>query len=63
MAKVSRIKDAEFRVPCNTCLNKRDCETRSEFVAQYFFAQFKDLHVSCHAYDPEWYRGIEGCLP
>lgn len=52
------------RAQCETCLFRRDCVRKNEFLPRFVFSLFKDSHERpfCGEYEPEWYRGIEGVL-
>lgn len=51
------------RLPCETCQESNaKCDLYAEFAAKFTFALLSDAPPGCPAYNPAWYRGLEGVV-
>jgi len=50
------------RLPCDNCRERKTCDMYAEFAPRFVFSLFEESRPYCQGYDPEWFRGIEGCL-
>lgn len=58
--RVNTVRKAPSRsLLCDHCADRQRCLRKAEFAREQFFSGQK---LGCSEYEPEWYRGIEGCL-
>lgn len=44
---------------CDHCSEQRRCLRQAEFAKELFLS---GLEAECIDYEPQWYKGIEGCF-